>query len=1156
MYPNSTDFKQLMAQAARELTVRGSITFFDSTVATLSSADIASFTVSESAGSQMLIGGTSASTVVIRLDNRAGEWEKGGSRLGSRSLDGTLLKLEIGVQGDNGYIYAPIGEYILEKAVGNEQETTIEIRGADALANKTNKVFFDDETKYPRTIKAILADVCTRAGITAKTQIFTNENVSIATMPQWQGANCRDIIGYIAACAGGFARIDRDGKLEIVRIENTVDYTLAGDRYLELKSDATSFGPFNAVIVQEHGAPYGTEPLRVATEPSKFDTGLNSVTISANPLFEYGAETSTTIANGILAALSGITFDGGNIRWQGDPSLTVGDTVEITNLAGNKLKLLIMEQSLEFDGGFVMESGNSISAETSKGFGGAFTPSGKINLDAFDGKIHSGLIEDGAVGGGHIKDATITNAHIQDATITRAKISEAAVESLSADALDAVKARINELVAGSITTDQLYVDLAAIAIAQITTANIDQANISWASINALTSVIASIANTQIGTAHIDYAKIVDMVTQTAIITTGTAGQLYIARLAVTDANMVQLTAGKIMLKAANGNFVQLIADGQGGVTTQTVQVAGDNIANSTISGGKLIEDTITARELNVQSILADSALIGAIKAANIDVANLFAASATISELDSYIIRTNTINAIKGQLSLWADEKINLAVVAAVNDIDVGGRNYVLNSDWSQGALVRWSKNANLAGLYFDQNESFKIENKQAFILACNPNTEGIMSQYIDIKCVEDSSMILSFFLRTNDTNLTRYNSQNPLIASLEGIDNNSTVLFWKGIHFYTEYRTDLQSYGFYKFVFPFTCPAGLTQLRLYLRISSNSADYENWAGYQMIQIEKGTKVTPWKPAVEDPSSGLKSSHITIKDDRIDIATGGKLNATGAEVNIKAGSSMNISSGGDFNLSAGTGDIGVGISTTDQQKFLWGGAGTGMGYPKFYVARDGSYMVFAGLAINELSNAQGIPYSVYISPLSYSSLINLHSYQFVNINKQSYDSSTGTWGAVTSVVVGLTDGLVNISQNLYVDNNVSALTFTDRTPFYRGNALRDIKMITSDSDGNIIHSSLPKCARVNIRSLKEEAKKRLQQNKTTRTKGTGKIDGVQVVQETFIEDDYEITEGRDLSVMVSMLTVAVKQLTEIVEKQQTQIDSLLEQQTSRQSIARK
>ncbi|HHX23485.1 MAG TPA: hypothetical protein GX723_05675, partial [Thermoanaerobacterales bacterium] len=207
------------------------------------------------------------------------------------------------------------------------------------------------------------------------------------------------------------------------------------------------------------------------------------------------------------------------------------------------------------------------------------------------------------------------------------------------------------------------------------------------------------------------------------------------------------------------------------------------------------------------------------------------------------------------------EQTASSIVAAVNDIDVGGRNYVLNSDWSQGALVRWSKNANLAGLYFEQNESYKIDNKQAFILACNPNTEGIMSQYIDIKCVEDSSMILSFFLRTNGTNLTRYNSQNPLIATLEGIDNNSTLLFWKGIYFYTEYRTDLQN-GFYKFVFPFTCPAGLTQLRLYLRISSNSADYENSAGYQMIQIEKGTKVTPWKPAVEDPSSGLKSSHIT------------------------------------------------------------------------------------------------------------------------------------------------------------------------------------------------------------------------------------------------------------------------------------------------------
>lgn len=44
--------------------------------------------------------------------------------------------------------------------------------------------------------------------------------------------------------------------------------------------------------------------------------------------------------------------------------------------------------------------------------------------------------------------------------------------------------------------------------------------------------------------------------------------------------------------------------------------------------------TITARELNVASIFADEALMGAITAANIDVSSLFAAEAFIAQLNA------------------------------------------------------------------------------------------------------------------------------------------------------------------------------------------------------------------------------------------------------------------------------------------------------------------------------------------------------------------------------------------------------------------------------------------------------------------------------------------------------------------------------------------
>ena len=290
--------------------------------------------------------------------------------------------------------------------------------------------------------------------------------------------------------------------------------------------------------------------------------------------------------------------------------------------------------------------------------------------------VYSYNLPTGGVSGSKISTGSLSGNALRSASIDYAKINNAAIIQLTADSVTAVRATIRELVAQQITTDQLYVDLAAIAVAQITTANIDHANIQWAQIQNLAAEIASVASAEIGTAKISFAKIYDLVSDTAIITEGVGGQLYINRLAVTDANVVSLTAGALMLKASNGDFVRLIADGQGGVTTETVTVEGDNIAAATIPGGKLIQNTITARELNVSQIFADQALVRAIKAANIDVADLFAAQATINALDSYIIQASTIQALEGQLNVWANDKISLAI----NNVQVGGTN-----------LIRYSK---------------------------------------------------------------------------------------------------------------------------------------------------------------------------------------------------------------------------------------------------------------------------------------------------------------------------------------------------------------------------------------------------------------------------------------------------------------------------------
>lgn len=286
--------------------------------------------------------------------------------------------------------------------------------------------------------------------------------------------------------------------------------------------------------------------------------------------------------------------------------------------------------------------------------------------------VGSGQLQSGSVGSLQIKNAAIGSAHIQDASITRAHIAEALIDVLNVNALTAVTAKIKELAAGTITADELYTaiamiataqittanivnaniewaqieqlaaDIAEISKAQITTANINEANIDWAAITTLSAAVASMVKADIGTADIDWAHIKDLATDTAIITQGTAGELYIAKLAVTEANMVSLTVGELVVKGTDGHFYSVSVDESGNVVSLLKQVSNDDVADLSINGGeKIIEGSITAKTLNVQNIFGDNAIIRSLIAANLDVDTLFAREATINALNAMDITSNT-----------------------------------------------------------------------------------------------------------------------------------------------------------------------------------------------------------------------------------------------------------------------------------------------------------------------------------------------------------------------------------------------------------------------------------------------------------------------------------------------------------------------------------
>ena len=289
--------------------------------------------------------------------------------------------------------------------------------------------------------------------------------------------------------------------------------------------------------------------------------------------------------------------------------------------------------------------------------------------------------------------ATIAQAQITTANINNANIDWANIANLNAEIAKIAKAQITAANIESAAIDWAAIEdlnaaVAKIALAQLTTANINNAEIDWASIGQLQADIAQLVNASIQTADIDWAQIKDLTAGTAIIEKGVNGKLYVADLAVTEANMASLTVGELIVKGADGCFYALSIAEDGTVTMEKKSVGDADIGDNSVSGGKLIEKTITARELNVASIFADEALVSAITAANIDVSSLFAAEAFIAQLNAVDISGNeslrlVVDAAKDEALDATGEAVAQIALTAEQIRSEVKRDYATNDQMSQ-----------------------------------------------------------------------------------------------------------------------------------------------------------------------------------------------------------------------------------------------------------------------------------------------------------------------------------------------------------------------------------------------------------------------------------------------------------------------------------------
>ena len=345
-------------------------------------------------------------------------------------------------------------------------------------------------------------------------------------------------------------------------------------------------------------------------------------------------------------------------------------------------------------------------------------PGGKIAaLSIGSAQIQNASIDVGKIANFESEVADIATANIQDANIERlkaqvadivqakiaqAEIDSATVENLTAGAADIVTAIVNnaeidiasiaQLQSDEITALQAYVDdlTASIATAEEVNAKVIAANTAWlatatiqsaqigdlaakvaviengkitnatidtAKVNNLNATIAELSQAEIGAASIDWAQLKTMVGDHAIIAEMVNDKMYIADLAVTDANMAHLTVGELVVKGQDGKFYSVTVNGDGQITSSEKQVEYANIGADAIDSTKIIENSINADRLNVNQIFAKDAIVMNQIVANMNVDQLFARDGWMTKLTTSLIQSN----FREMLNLESDTGLILRV---------------------------------------------------------------------------------------------------------------------------------------------------------------------------------------------------------------------------------------------------------------------------------------------------------------------------------------------------------------------------------------------------------------------------------------------------------------------------------------------------------------
>lgn len=355
----------------------------------------------------------------------------------------STIKVEIGLKIGNTIEYIPMGIYNIDDI--EKTDYTIKITA------------FDNMMKFERNFTTTLGDTLTlqqvASELTRITGVQFTGNLPAYTVKKLEGFSCREVLGYVASVCGGNAIITRDGKFTIVTPKDN-SYSIGTSNYFDYKREETKY-KIGKISCQS-----GEEIL------SKGSIGVDSMELQfENPWV------NNTILTDIYTKLNGFEYLGYSMKWQGDPSLDVGDIVTITDKKGVLRKHPILSQKFTYTGGLTAEIGAKGENKNKNEFSGSGPSAKKVERVVMElALINKALIDVAYIGdltAGNIKFDTASgtimdlqtllakfvtgeNGQYLNLTSSNVVIANAVIKDAMIDSLS-----LNKLKTGTINTNNI-----------------------------------------------------------------------------------------------------------------------------------------------------------------------------------------------------------------------------------------------------------------------------------------------------------------------------------------------------------------------------------------------------------------------------------------------------------------------------------------------------------------------------------------------------------------------------------------------------------------------------------------------------------------------------------------------------------------------------